>query len=36
VIRYIMWGLFILFTLGLVDVHVQYEDGLYLEYNSRW
>ena len=33
-IRYITWGLFLLFTFGMVDVYVYYRDGVFVEYNN--
>lgn len=33
-IRFIMWGLLWLLTLGTMDIKVKYEDGLYIEFNS--
>lgn len=33
-IRYLTWGLFMLFTLGTVTFEVNYADGLHLYYES--
>jgi ABC-type antimicrobial peptide transport system permease subunit len=35
-LRCLLWSLFVLFTLGLVDFDVEYEDGLHLHYESWW
>lgn len=33
-IRYVAWSLFLFLTLGLVDVHVYYNDGFVVEYDN--
>jgi hypothetical protein len=32
--RYLMWSIFLLFTLGTVDFDIKYADGLHIRYRS--
>jgi hypothetical protein len=33
-IRYLVWGLFILVTVGAISFQVRYEDGFFLQYQG--
>jgi hypothetical protein len=33
-IRYLAWSLFLLVTLGTIDVHIYYRDGFSVEYDN--